>query len=197
MSAGRARPPPTMTCRGRGKHRRLAAHSTELPVLPHRRTPFERIALLLQGGGALGAYQGGRLSGSGRSGPASRLGRRHLDRCDQFRDHRRQSAGKARRAPARLLGDRERVAAGTFPMSTPIANARRVHIISWSISCSALNILMLGAPGFLRSARAACVRCGRAGNAVKPRATTTIRRLRATLERLVDFDRINRGRYAL
>jgi NTE family protein len=27
--------------------------------LPNTRTPFERIALLLQGGGALGAYQGG------------------------------------------------------------------------------------------------------------------------------------------
>ncbi|MGC2132997.1 MAG: patatin-like phospholipase family protein, partial [Xanthobacteraceae bacterium] len=27
--------------------------------MPHNRTPFERIALLLQGGGALGAYQGG------------------------------------------------------------------------------------------------------------------------------------------
>jgi two-component sensor histidine kinase len=30
-SAGRARPPPTTTCRGRGNHRRLAAHSTETP----------------------------------------------------------------------------------------------------------------------------------------------------------------------
>ena len=27
--------------------------------MPHGRTPFEQIALLLQGGGALGAYQAG------------------------------------------------------------------------------------------------------------------------------------------
>ena len=62
------------------------------------------IALVLQGGGALGAYQGWRLSGAARGGVGARLGRRRLDRRHQLRDHRGQPAGTAGRTAARVLG---------------------------------------------------------------------------------------------
>ena len=52
----------------------------------------DRIALVLQGGGALGAYQAGRLPGAARGQHRARLGVGRLDRRHQFRDHRRQSA---------------------------------------------------------------------------------------------------------
>jgi Patatin-like phospholipase len=55
-------PSPATTCEeGRKRHRLVAAqHSTSRRLaVPQTRTPFEQIALLLQGGGALGAYQAG------------------------------------------------------------------------------------------------------------------------------------------
>ena len=60
--------------------------------------------LVLQGGGALGAYQAGVYRGAGRARHGARLGRRHLDRRDQRRADRRQPAGAPRRAAARVLG---------------------------------------------------------------------------------------------
>ena len=47
------------------------------------RPAFERIALLLQGGGALGAYQAGVYQALAEGRSASRLGGRHLDRRHQ------------------------------------------------------------------------------------------------------------------
>jgi hypothetical protein len=71
-----------------------------------RHPPFERIALALQGGGALGAYQGG-VSGPCRSGSPPRLSRGHFDRRHQRCDHCRKSAGISRRQASRVL-DRAR-----------------------------------------------------------------------------------------
>src|ERR1700689_1541991 len=48
-----------MTCRIGCEHRRLTATAAETTALPQARTQFEQIALLLQGGGALGSYQAG------------------------------------------------------------------------------------------------------------------------------------------
>jgi hypothetical protein len=67
---------------------------------------FECIALLLQGGGALGSYQGGVYQALRGQSP-SRLGRWHFDRRRQLGFDRWKSAGKARRETAGLLGSRE------------------------------------------------------------------------------------------
>ncbi len=75
------------------------------------RPNFERVALLLQGGGALGAYQAGVYQALAEVRSSPRLGRRHLDRRHQLGPDRRQPAGAAGRAPAHLLGDRDRTAA--------------------------------------------------------------------------------------
>ena len=48
------------------------------------RPDFERIALLLQGGGALGSYQAGVYQALAEAEPPSGLGRRNLDRRHQF-----------------------------------------------------------------------------------------------------------------
>ncbi len=82
---------------------RKSHHQTERPQ-------FECIALVLQGGGALGAFQGGVYQALAEAESASRLGRRYLDRRDQRGLDRRQSARNARRQAAGLLGARDDVA---------------------------------------------------------------------------------------
>ncbi len=53
------------------------------PARPQARPDFERIALLLQGGGAMGCYQGGVYQALAESDLHPELGRRHLDRRHQ------------------------------------------------------------------------------------------------------------------
>ena len=77
-------------------------------VMP--RPPFERIALVLQGGGALGAYQAGiyqALAEANLHPDWVALGRRHFDWRRQFGAGRWQPAGEARRTAAGILGDRQ------------------------------------------------------------------------------------------
>ncbi len=64
-----------------------AAHAAGRPDIPGQ------VVLVLQGGGALGAYQVGVLRGAARGRHRARLGDRHLDRRDQRRADRRQRAG--------------------------------------------------------------------------------------------------------
>ena len=75
-----------------------------------RKLPFECVTLLLQGGGALGAYQGGVYEALAEADIHPELDRRHLDRGDQRRHHRRQPAQFPHRPIARVLdaGDFER-----------------------------------------------------------------------------------------
>ena len=58
-----------------------------------RRPDFAELRSCCRAAARSGAYQARRLRGAGRSGSASRLGRRHLDRRHQRRHDRRQSAG--------------------------------------------------------------------------------------------------------
>jgi hypothetical protein len=60
------------------------------------RPPFETIALVLQGGGALGAYQAGVYEGLAEAGLQP-------DWIGQCRDHRRESARGARRKATAVL----------------------------------------------------------------------------------------------
>ena len=63
-----------------------------------------RVALVLQGGGALGAYQAGVYQALARRGHGARLGMRRFDRRHQLGDHRRQSTGASSREAANFLG---------------------------------------------------------------------------------------------
>ena len=179
------------------KRRRLrcsaasANQSTQEQALAQGRTPFEQIALLLQGGGALGSYQAGVYEALGRSRPASGLGRRHFHRRDQRGDHCRQSAGAA--ASMRLREFWEPSSAS--PLGIPYLRNRQFkddmqHQLDQSGRAP-------GAFCCLEHRISSCRACrrptfGRRGPPTK-RAITIIRPLRTTLERLVDFDRINAG----
>ena len=90
---------------------------------PERLPLPDEVALVLQGGGALGAYQAGRVRRPAGQGDRGRLGRRHLDRRGQRRDHRRQSAGAAGGAAARLLGASDRGAARAAASAATICGA--------------------------------------------------------------------------
>ena len=157
--------------------------------MPQRRTPFEQIALLLQGGGALGAYQAGVYQALAEADL-------HPDWVAGISIGAINSAIIAGNAPEqrveRLREFWETVSASPLgiPYFKSVELQRRVQP-SIGQSGRALDILMFGAPNFsFRACRRR--RCGRPAAPTK-RATTTIRRLWATLERLVDFDRINAG----
>jgi hypothetical protein len=96
-----------------GADRRPAGAGDPVDGAHHRRPSpragrgaiLRRVALVLQGGGALGAYQAGVYEALAEAGIQPDLARRHLDRRHQRRHHRRQSAGAAGRCAARILGD--------------------------------------------------------------------------------------------
>ena len=68
----------------------------------------DRIALVLQGGGALGAYQAGVYQALHEAEHRAGLGVRRLDRRHQLGDHRRQSRRPPARPAAHVLGDDHR-----------------------------------------------------------------------------------------
>jgi len=154
------------------------------------RPPFECIALVLQGGGALGAFPGRRLPGAGGSQPRSRLGRRHFDRRDQRRLDRRQCAGGARRQATRVL---EHV---TTPV---IVNMPDIVKTFWSGDMArgflnqfnAWSALMRGAPHFFEP-RPIPPYLHSPGT-IEATSYYDTTALRGTLESLIDFDRINAG----
>jgi NTE family protein len=157
--------------------------------LPHGRTPFERIALLLQGGGALGAYQGGVYQALAEADL-------HPDWVAGISIGAINSAIIAGNPPdqrvERLRDFWETVSASPLgiPYIKPIEmrdefNHQLVN------QFRALNILMFGAPNFFFP-RVPPAALWPAGHAVKASYYDNSP-LRATLERLVDFDRINRG----
>ena len=116
------------------------------------RTPFERIALLLQGGGALGAYQAGVYQALDEAG-LPQLGRRNLYRGNEFRDYRRQSARAARRPPARVLG-----AVSASPLGLPnftVLDPKNQFGRQFINQAQAMNILLFGAPNFFATGTAA------------------------------------------
>ena len=82
-----------------------------------RRPPFECIALLLQGGGALGSTRPAYMP-RWQKPSCNRMGRRHLDRRDQRRADRRQCARAARRAAQNIL---EQITASTHGLDAGLA----------------------------------------------------------------------------
>ncbi len=156
--------------------------------MPNTRTPFERIALLLQGGGALGAYQGGVYQALAEADL-------HPDWVAGISIGAINSAIIAGNPPEkrveRLREFWETVSASPLgiPYFKPIEmrdefNHQLVN------QFRALNILMFGAPNFFFP-RVPPAALWPAGHAVKASYYDNSP-LRTTLGRLVDFDRINR-----
>ena len=157
--------------------------------MPPRRTPFEQIALLLQGGGALGSYQAGVYQALAEADL-------HPDWVAGISIGAINSAIIAGNAPnervARLREFWESVS--TSPLGIPYLKSIELkdelnH--QFVNQTRALGILLFGAPNFFvpRMPPAMLWPGGRADKASYYDNTP----LRATLQRLVDFDRINDG----
>ena len=158
--------------------------------MSERRTPFEQVALLLQGGGALGSYQAGVYQALAEAGL-------HPDWVAGISIGAINSAIIAGNPPERRV-DRLRQfweTVSTSPVGIPYFKAAELHdelnhmIIN---QARAMSVLLFGAPNFFapRMPPAMLWPGGRADKASYYDNTP----LRATLERLVDFDLINNGR---
>ena len=79
--------------------------ATPRPITRPKRgqPPFECVALLLQGGGALGAYQAGVYEALAEAEHPPELGGRYFNWRNQRRSHRRQSAEQTGGSPKRIL----------------------------------------------------------------------------------------------
>jgi NTE family protein len=157
--------------------------------LPHRRTPFEQIALLLQGGGALGSYQAGVYQALAEADL-------HPDWVAGISIGAINSAIIAGNAPERRV---ERLrefweTVSTSPLGFPYFKSielRDEMNHQFVNQARAMGILLFGAPNFFvpRMPPAMLWPGGRADKASYYDNTP----LWPTLERLVDFDRINAG----
>ncbi len=157
--------------------------------MPHRRTPFEQIALLLQGGGALGSYQAGVYQALAEADL-------HPDWVAGISIGAINSAIIAGNAPERRV-DRLREfweTVSTSPLGIPYFKSielRDEMNHQFVNQARAMGILLFGAPNFFvpRMPPAMLWPGGSADKASYYDNTP----LRATLERLVDFDRVNAG----
>ena len=189
------------------------------PRLPGGRPPFERIALLLQGGGALGAYQGGVYEALAEAGlhpdwtagisigainAALVAGNPPEKRVEKLREFwelvtspppqwrfaslsaDRPASGDAG-ALAILMSPVEPLAFADGHASLLKGDAARALLNQWS----AARALSLGAPGFF-APRPLTPWLSPAGS-IEATSYYDTGQLRTTLERLVDFDRINTG----
>lgn len=157
--------------------------------MPHRRTPFEQIALLLQGGGALGSYQAGVYQALAEADL-------HPDWVAGISIGAINSAIIAGNAPERRV-DRlrdfwETVSASPLGIpyfkSTELSDEVSHQFVN---QVRAMGILLFGAPNFFvpRMPPALLWPGGRTEKASYYDNSP----LWTTLERLVDFDRINAG----
>ena len=155
---------------------------------PGGRPPFECIALLLQGGGALGAYQGGVYEGLVEAGL-------HPDWTAGISIGAINAALIAGNPPQKRVEKLRQfwelvTSPGPFGyssdfMAPPQGDAARALFNHWSVG----QALSLGAPGFFTPRALAPWLCPHGSTEATSYYDT--RALRTTLERLVDFDRIN------
>ena len=187
---------------------------------PCGRPPFERIALLLQGGGALGAYQGGVYEGLAEAGlhpdwtagisigainAAIIAGNSPEARAEKLRQFWELVTTPdpqwrfSNTSTGRLTPNDERRDIATLPpqfepleyrddfLSLLMGDAARILHNQWSAG----RALSLGAPGFF-APRPLTPWLWPHGT-IEATSYYDTRPLRATLEQLVDFDRINSG----
>jgi NTE family protein len=164
-----------------------------VPVLPRRRTPFEQTVLLLQGGGALGSYQAGVYQ-------ALAEAELHPDWVAGISIGAVNSALIAGNPPeqrvARLREFWETVSAS--PLGIPYFGAIEIRDEmnhQFVNQLRAMNILFFGAPSFFfpRMPPPMLWSPGDPNKASYYDNTP----LKGTLERLVDFDRLNSGQTRL
>ena len=157
-----------------------------------RRLPFECVALVLQGGGALGAYQAGVYEALAEAEHRSRLGRRRLDRRHQLSHHRGKRAGRAGRQAAHILaGDHRQPAArlGAGPPSiTPKGDLARD-----ALQPGECDLRLVGGRRRAFSSLRQPAPWLHPDGALEATSFYETKHLKSTLERLVDFDRINAG----
>ena len=156
--------------------------------MPQGRTPFEQIALLLQGGGALGAYQAGVYEALAEADL-------HPDWVAGISIGAINSAIIAGNPPKRRVDALREFwrAVSTSPLGIPLFRGVKYDDTQHELvnQARALGVLFFGAPNFFvpRMPPPAVWPPGSADKASYYDNTP----LRATLERLVDFDRINSG----
>lgn len=162
-----------------------------LPPAPQRTLPFDRIVLVLQGGGALGAYQGGVVQALDEAGV-------QLDWLCGVSIGAINAALVAGNAPHRRV---ERLREFWEAVTTPpmVASAAPWfwdqwwpiggRVRSWTSRLSATTTMLYGAPNFFLPRSMPPL----GSTAEKPDLVSfyDVTPLRATLEKLVDFDRIN------
>lgn len=156
--------------------------------MPHKRTPFEQIALLLQGGGALGSYQAGVYEALAEADL-------HPDWVAGISIGAINSAIIAGNPPKRRVDALREFwqKVSTSPLGIPYFRHVQYGDIQRQLvnQTRAMNILLFGAPNFFVPRMPPPT--------VWPPASPDTASyydnapLRATLERLVDFDRINSG----
>ena len=187
---------------------------------PCGRPPFECIALLLQGGGALGAYQGGVYEGLAEAGlhpdwtagisigainAALIAGNPPEERVEKLREFwelvsspypqwrfplmpaGRLASSEENGAVATSLFQLELAGRDNYLTSLLEGDAARILLNQWSAG----RALSLGAPGFF-APRPLTPWLWPHGT-IEATSYYDTRPLRTTLERLVDFDRINSG----
>jgi len=156
--------------------------------VPQGRTPFERIALLLQGGGALGAYQAGVYEALAEVDL-------HPDWVAGISIGAVNSAIIAGNPPKQRVNALREFwhAVSTSPLGIPyFRQIEFSHDQHWLVNqASAISILLLGTPNFFVP-RLPPPTIWPPGSPEKASYYDDTP-LRATLERLVDFDRINSG----
>jgi NTE family protein len=166
----------------------LVANVTKGMTLPQRRTPFEQITLLLQGGGALGSYQAGVYQALAEADL-------HPDWVAGISIGAINSALIAGNPPAKRVARLREFweTVSSSPLGIPYFKAIEFDDGNRRIvnRMRALNILLFGAPHFFfpRVPSPAVWPSRDAGKASYYDNTP----LRTTLGRLVDFDRINSG----
>ena len=159
-----------------------------IPLLASGGNRCERVALVLQGGGALGAYQGGVFQAMDEAGIVPDWLCRRLHRRHQRGDHRRQCAQGPAFTAAGLLGDDH---ARARPLPAPDGDLPR----QWANDTAAFGAVMLGQPGFFTpNLPGPLLSLPGARQATAFYDTSPLRK---SLLDFVDFDHLNKRRGAL
>ena len=152
-------------------------------ITPARPASYDKkVGLVLQGGGRPWQLSRRCLRGAGELGISAGLGGRHLHWRDQRRTNRWQCTGASGAAIAHFLG-------GDHGSHQCMAFCARRTIVEWQQWAGALTALMFGQPGFFepRDPHDWLL----SNTSVSYYKTSA---LKSTLERLIDFDRINHAK---
>ena len=132
-------------------HRRTDTEFSRCIATGWRPDRCDRVALVLQGGGALGAYQAGVYQALHEAGIEPDWVSRRFDRRDQCGDHRRQSARATAGAAAGTSGSASPAARSGTIRRTATSTAQRAMLTS------SFMTMMQGQPGFFKPHHDQCL----------------------------------------